>query len=694
MNETSAGTGRATDEQGRWDQQDRRDQQDQQDPRLRLARATERFGALVARVRPEQLGGPTPCAEFDVRALVGHMVGVARRIAHVGEGGSYADAPPWAEDVRDDDWARAFEEARERIRAAWADDAKLAETVGVPWGTAPGGAALGGWTMEVVTHTWDLARALDLDGELDETDGVNAELGAFALELAAMVPREARGGPVPFGEVREAPEGADAHTRLAAWMGRDPEWRPARGPVLTAVDEGYDEERKGFQAGDAHRPDRLVVAETAQDVQEAVAYARERGLPVAVQATGHGLSRAARDGVLVSTRRMTGIRVDPDARTVWVEAGVRAGDLVAEAARHGLAPVNGSFPGVGVVSYALGGGVGILGRRFGYATDQVRRVDVVTADGRLRTVTAESDPELFRGLRGGAAHLGVVTGLELELVPVERIYGGMLVFDGGGAGAAAGAGADTGSGGTGAAEDVVNAWREWTETVPEEMASAVSLLPMPDVPGAPDALRGRYLAQLHFAFTGTPEEGERLIAPLRETGPVLVDTVREMPYTESSSVFSEPGAPHAYRGVNALVGEGGIGPAEVRSLLKRTGPEAPVMCVVGIRHMGGALAREPEVPDTVGHRGAAYLVGVLSPLDGTGEDTVRGLHAQALEAVGPGTVGRRLNFLYGQHDAETVRAAYEPEDLARLRALKESLDPSDMFRFTPGPGLPSDGGRP
>ncbi|GAA2064357.1 hypothetical protein GCM10009801_08910 [Streptomyces albiaxialis] len=671
---------------------------DQQDPRPRLARATARFGALVERVRPGQLGRPTPCAEFDVQALVGHMVGVTRRIAHVGEGGAFADAPPSADDVRDGDWARAYREARERALAAWEDDAKLTEAVGVPWGTVPGSSALEGWTMEVVTHTWDLARALGLDGELegepegtDGSDGAGvggvgdagaAELGAFALERARTVPREGRGGPVPFGEVREAPEGADAHTRLAAWLGRDPEWRPARGPVLTPDDEGYDEERTGFQAGDAHRPDRLVVAETAQDVQEAVTYARERGLPVAVQATGHGLSQASREGVLISTRRMTGIRVDPQARTAWVEAGVLAGDLVAETARHGLAPVNGSFPGVGVVSYTLGGGVGILGRRFGYTTDHVRRVDVVTADGRLRRVTAESDPELFRGLRGGAAHLGVVTGLELALVPVERIYGGMLIFDG------------AGVGGVGTAEDVVNAWRAWTETVPEEMASAVSLLPMPDVPGVPEPLRGRYLAQLHFAFTGSPEEGERLIAPLREVGPVLVDRVREMPYTECASVFSEPEAPHAYRSVNSLVDGRGLGPAEVRSLVKRTGPETPAMCVVGIRHMGGALARDPEVPDTVGHRGAAYLVGVLSPLGGTGEATVRELHAQALDAVGPHTVGRRMNFLYGPQEPETVRAAYEPEDLARLRALKEALDPADMFRFAPGPGLPGEGGTP
>ena len=662
------------------DGRDAQDGQGTQDPRDRLARATARFGALVEHVAPEQLGLPTPCAEFDVRALLGHLVGVARRIAHVGGGGWFADAPADAHDVRDGSWTHAFAEARGRALAAWADDAKLTEEVAVPWGKVPGGSALESWTMEFLAHTWDLARAVGLDSRLDEAEPENAELGAFGLKQATMVPGEGRGGPVPFDEVREAPEGADAQTRMAAWLGRDPRWHPARGRVLTPEDAGYDEERQGFQAGDAHRPDRIVLAETAQDVQEAVSYARERGLPVAVQATGHGLSVAARGGVLVSTRRMTGIRIDPEARTAWVEAGVLAGDLVAEAARHGLAPVNGSFPGVGVVSYVLGGGVGILGREFGHASDHVCRVELVTADGRLLTVTAESDPELFQGLRGGAAHLGVVTGLETALVPVERIHGGRLVLDG------------AGTEGAGTAVDVVNAWREWTTTVPEEMSSAVTLLPMPDVPGAPEALRGRYLVQLHFAYTGTAQDGERLIAPLREVGTVLADTVREMPYAECASVFAEPEAPHAYRSVNSLVTPEGLDQEEVRSLVGLTGPDAPVMCVVGIRHQGGALAREPEVPDTVGHRGAGYLVGVLSPLDGTDDDEamVRELHARALGSVEPHALGRRLNFLYGPQEARTARAAYEPEDLARLRALKETLDPADMFRFTPGSGLPGE----
>ncbi|NGO67542.1 TIGR03086 family metal-binding protein [Streptomyces boncukensis] len=634
------------------------------DPRPRFDQAADRLAALVGSVRPEHLERPTPCAEFAVRELLGHVTGVMRRVAHVGRGGASHDMSTQVTGVTDSGWAAAFADAAQQARAAWADGARLADTVAAPWGEAPGRTALEVWTMETVAHTWDLARALGRPSGPDEGPA------AAALETARrMLPGDMRGEGVPFGPVHEVPGDADAYARLAAWLGRDPEWAPPGGMLLTPGDEGYDAECEGFQAGDRHRPDEVVLARSAEDVRQAVADARRRGLPVAVQATGHGLARSARGGVLVSTRRMTGIRVDPEARTAWVEAGVRAGDLVAQAGRYGLAPVNGSFPGVGVVSYVLGGGVGVLGRRYGYATDHVRRIEVVTGDGRLRQVTAGSDPELFRGLRGGGGGLGVVTGMELDLVPVERIYGGRLVHDGG----------------AGAAEEILAAWREWTRTVPEEMSSALSLLPLPDVPDVPEPLRGRYLAQVHIAFTGSREDGEKLVATLRATlGEPLVDELREMPYTESASVFSEPDAPHAYRSDNVLLDEGGLGPDEVSGVLREAGPDAGVMCVLGVRHLGGAFARGSGAPDAVGHRDAAYLLSVLSPLDGTDSGTVRALHGRALDAVRGHTLGRRLNFLYGPQDEATVRACYEPADLERLHALKEAYDPVDLFRFTQG----------
>lgn len=201
------------------------------------------------------------------------------------------------------------------------------------------------------------------------------------------------------------------------------------GPVLAPRDKGYDAERAGWQTARRHRPDLLVGAAGPADVQAAVRYASDRGLPVAVQGTGHASAAvAAEGGVLITTARMNGVRVDADAGTAWVAAGTRWDRVVHRAAPAGLAPLSGSAPHVGAVSYTLGGGLALLSRSFGYAADHVRGLEAVTADGRLRRVTRDHEPDLFWALRGGRDNFGVVTAMEIDLMPVTTLYGGALVF--------------------------------------------------------------------------------------------------------------------------------------------------------------------------------------------------------------------------------------------------------------------------
>lgn len=332
---------------------------------------------------------------------------------------------------------------------------------------------------------------------------------------------------------------------------------------------------RGFQRADRHRPDHVVEATSAADVRAAIA---SSDLPVAVACSGHGQARVLDGGTLISTGALTGVTVDPARRTAWVEAGATWQHVVDAAAPHGLAPLSGSSPGVGAVSYTLGGGTGLLARRHGFAADHVRRIDLVDMSGAVHTVTADSDPELFAVLRGGGAGLGVVTGMEIDLVELTTILGGGLYLP--------------------ASAEVLDGWRRWTAAVPEEMTSAVAMLVFPDLPMVPSELRGRHVAQLQLAWCGDPADGAAVIAPLRDLGPVLRDTVREIPYTESATVFDEPDRPHAYRSANRLVS--GLDPDALASLVDLAGPSAPVMTVVGIRHLGGALARPPSVPNVVG----------------------------------------------------------------------------------------------
>ncbi|MFI5805897.1 FAD-binding oxidoreductase [Streptomyces sp. NPDC051561] len=436
-------------------------------------------------------------------------------------------------------------------------------------------------------------------------------------------------------------------------------------PVFFPGDEGYEAELAGFQLAYRHRPDVIVAAHDAEAVRIAVGYAAGHQLPVAVQATGHGLSVAADGGVLISTKELDGIRIDAEARTAWIGAGVGWGQVVEQAGRFGLAPLNGSFPGVGAVSYLLGGGIGLLGREFGHAADHVRTVELVTADGELRTVDASSDPDLFWALRGAGHNFGVVTAVEIGLFPVARIYGGGLLFDG-----------------VHAAE-LARVYAEWSRTVPETLTSSIGFVPYPDMPQLPDDLRGRYIAHIRIVFNGPAEEGERLVAPLRAVAPRLVDDLADMPYTESGHIYREPPFPHAYAGTSVLLDA--LDEAAFGEVLKVTGPDADIMCVLGVRHLGGAFSRGPADGGAVGHRDAAYLVQLLTPLDGA-DDLARSRAAQhrLKTALAPWTRGSALLFEFGDGERATqsqTRSGYEAADYTRLARLKHHYDPHNLFRF-------------
>ncbi|MGI9049681.1 MAG: FAD-binding oxidoreductase [Rubrobacteraceae bacterium] len=445
--------------------------------------------------------------------------------------------------------------------------------------------------------------------------------------------------------------------KLDALVGR------VRGQVYLPDAAGYGTEREGFQTAARHRPDVIVGATGAEDVSAAVRFAASCGLPVAVQGTGHALlSVAGEGGVLITTHRMSGVRVDAVAKTAWIEAGVRWEQAIEEAAPYRLAPLSGSAPTVGAISYTLGGGLGLLSRQYGYAADHVRSIEVVTADGCLRHVTAESDPDLFWALLGGRDNYGVVTGMEIDLVPVSRLWGGGLFFDGG------------------MATDVLDAYREWTSTVPDELTSSVGMIPFPDIEAVPEPLRGRYVVHVRIAYTDGAEAGEKLVAPLRAVGPRLIDTLVEMPFTESGSIHNEPVAPHSYSADNAMLRD--FDTSAARTILDLAGPDAPIPCVVQLRHLGGALARPPSAPNSVGHRDAEYLLGILSPLEGFDIDTVRSVHQRLMEELAPLTIGRCLNYMYGEKPtAGQVRSAYEVGDYRRLTELKVVYDPDNMFRL-------------
>ncbi|MFG3318519.1 bagremycin/ferroverdin biosynthesis FAD-dependent oxygenase BagK/FevA1 [Streptomyces sp. NPDC048171] len=428
------------------------------------------------------------------------------------------------------------------------------------------------------------------------------------------------------------------------------------GPVLGPGDEGYAAEVAGFNRVLRHRPAMVLGARDATQVRKAVAFAAETGLPTAVQATGHGPSRVTEgSGLLINTRRMTGVRIDPVARTARVEAGARWRQVVDAAAVHGLAPLNGSSPLVGVVGYTLGGGLALLSRAYGFAADHVTAVDIVTPDGLPRTATAQRNPDLFWALRGGKGNFGVVTALEFGLVPVTRFYGGGLFFPGDDV------------------AQVLHAWRAWTESVPERTSSSLALLRMPDQEPIPPFPRGGLVVHVRVAHLGPGDEGERLVGPLRAAAPTLADTLGEMPYTRFADIHNDPAFPTPYDQRSVMLRA--LGPDAADDLLRLAGPGSGCTDVmVELRHLGGALGRPAPVPGATDHRDALYCLTTLGRPGGRPDHVVDGMARH-------GTGRSHLNFLAGPGTAPPASRGYAPADYARLAEIKARYDPDNLFRF-------------
>src|SRR4051794_30899123 len=300
--------------------------------------------------------------------------------------------------------------------------------------------------------------------------------------------------------------------------------------------DGWDTARQAWNLSVDQRPVAVVYPEGADDVATTVRFAAEHGIRIAFNAGGHNAGPLAwtADTILLKTERLRGISVDAERRRARVEAGVLASGLANAAGEDGLAYLAGTSPDVGVVGYALGGGVSWMARHFGLCCNSIVRADVLLADGRIVPTDRDTEPELFWGLRGGSGNLAAVTALELQLVDAPEIYAGALFWP------------------IERAAEILRAWRSWIDGVPETCESLGRMLQLPDVPFIPEAVRGRSFVLVEAAFLGTAAEGEALIQPLRDLGPVM-DTMAVMGTKDLSAVNMDPDFPLPYSGEGLLL---------------------------------------------------------------------------------------------------------------------------------------------
>jgi len=435
------------------------------------------------------------------------------------------------------------------------------------------------------------------------------------------------------------------------------------GSVLLPGDAGYDDERAVWNLNHELVPAVIVVPEGAADVQAAVTFAAGQHRPVLVKTTGHQMVGHAHGAVVIATHRMNDITIDVAGRTARVGAGVLWAEVIAKAAEAGLAPLNGSNPTVGVSGYTLGGGLSpTLGRSHGYAADHVRSLDVITADGELRHVDAESETDLFWALRGGKGNFAVVIALEFDLFPVSRLYGGAIYFPGE------------------RMADVLRVWTDWHPSTPEAMVTSIAVMRMPSMPEVPELMRGKFLVSVRIAYNGTTADGERMVEPLRAVAPAVLDTVRDMPYTEVASIHSEPTEPVPYYERGIMLREF---PTQAQDkLIELIGPDAETDLVIAeLRALGGAWDREPAVPNAIATRGLPYSLLGVSAGPVSQDPLLKRSVAELLDGMKPWQADRRYVNNLAPDEAADAAAIYGPERYKRLASIKKTYDPSNMFRL-------------
>ncbi len=451
----------------------------------------------------------------------------------------------------------------------------------------------------------------------------------------------------------EAPVSGQRERHLAEVRGR------LDGRIVLPTDHGWDAARQAWNLAADQHPALVAFPETTDEIVDVVAFAREHGLRVAPQGTGHGAGpmRSVADTVLLKFARMNTVEIDPDRRRARVGAGATWGQVQHAAAAHGLAGLAGSSLNVGVAGYTLGGGLGWLGRRDGLACNSVLALDVVTADGRMLRVDGDNEPDLFWALRGGGGSFAVVTSLELELFPAPELYAGVLYWP------------------HEHATEILQAWRAWTAGLPETVTSVGRILALPDSRWIPTTLRNQSFVAVEAAcLTGEPE-GIDLLRPMRDLGPTM-DTFDMLQPTMLDGLHMDPVEPVPAFFDGWLVGD--LPPDAIDALIEAVGSasDSPLMSVE-LRHLGGALAADGPDHGALASLEASFAAVALNFVDGENRLTEEERTGAVRSALAPWEAERTYpNFSERSRDAS---AFFAPPAAERLRRVKGRYDPADLI---------------
>jgi FAD/FMN-containing dehydrogenase len=440
-----------------------------------------------------------------------------------------------------------------------------------------------------------------------------------------------------------------------------------RGELLLSTSPAYDAARRIWNGAIDRHPSCIARCTGAADVVAAVRFARERDLLVAVRSGGHGVGgHAVCDGGLaIDLSAMKGIRVDPSSRTATAQAGVLWGELDRETQLHGLATVGGIVTHTGIAGLTLGGGIGWLMRKHGATVDNLLSVDLVTADGDLVTASADVNPELFWGVRGGGGNFGIVTSFEYRLHPVGPIVLAGPVFH--------------------ALEDareLLRFYREFAAAAPDELTTIFELSVAQPLPFLPAEVHGKPIVWVGACYAGPPEEGVEVVRPLKEFGHPVADVLDPKPYLALQSSF-DPFVPHGWHRYWKSVELPALTDDAIDTLVEHATAHTSPKSYCIVFQLGGALGRVGRDETAFTQRDAAYNVNinaVWTPEDPDAERHIRWA-CDYFDAMQPHAGGRVYVNFVGDEGQDRVRAAYGERDYERLARLKRVHDPTNFFRL-------------
>ncbi|HSK99935.1 MAG TPA: FAD-binding oxidoreductase [Rubrobacteraceae bacterium] len=440
-----------------------------------------------------------------------------------------------------------------------------------------------------------------------------------------------------------------------------------RGELLRSGDAAYDEARKVWNGMIDRRPSLIVRAASVADAINSVNFARENDLLLAVRGGGHNVAGTGTvdGGLVIDLSSMKGVTVDPERRTARVEGGVTIGELDRKTQAFGLATPMGVVSETGIAGLTLGGGLGWLRRKHGLSSDNLLSVDIVTADGTFLTASEEKNRDLFWGIQGGGGNFGVVTCFEYRLHPVgPEVMFAFVFYPGERAG------------------EVLRSLEAYMQGAPDEVSPVAVLGRIPHDETFPERWRGEQYVAVLAMYAGELEEGERVLALLRDLGEPIVDLSGPMPYVEAQKVLDED-YPNGRRYYWKSTNVGGLDDGVIDGLVAHAEAAPSDHSTIDVWYQGGAMGRVGAAATAFGDRSAPILLGIEANWEAPADDEANVAWARKvvsdMRRFSDG--GAYLNFPgFMEEGQKLMRDAYG-KNYDRLVQLKNRYDPANVFRL-------------